>query len=307
MKISEKAIFSRVFIFVAFAMLGPIFVMAQSFDPETSVPTIKPPSTVNVSNKGEVKITNAVVFMIRGSTLFVRTYWDESFIRWTVRINDKTEILKKFGGVTKVADIKVGFVINAQGTMVAGADSLNIDATVIRVLDLENESGSFTGVVMGIDNSGKTLIMRTDDKKDITVKISSDTIIKKGSISVPFSKISYGDRILTAVGSFHQPTQTIAVTNIEIGQNKKIFSPRNFEGVLEKLNSKTLPTTAVFVIGGTKYTAYLSTNTEVLRKSKSKTNLERFVDGDKVRIYGAIRETIDQNEIDAEVIRDMDL
>jgi hypothetical protein len=54
------------------------------------------------------------------------------------------------------------------------------------------------------------------------------------------------------------------------------------------------------------YTVYLNNNSSVLNKEKKATTLSRFEEGDKVRLYGAIREA-DELLIDAEVIRNMDL
>lgn len=289
-----------------FVAVAPTFLGAQGVDPQTGIPTIKPSATIAISEKGEAKVKNAVVFMIAGPTLFVRTYWDNAFIRWTIRTDNKTEIVKMFGGAIKVSDIKVGHILNAQGAMVSGSDTLNLNASFVRDLSLENEQATFSGIVSLIDATANKIILKTSESKDLIVKLNSATF-KKGNIFVPLSKIKIGDKATSVIGVYHQPTETIEAVSLEFSQNTSIFAPRNFEGVMDKLNGKTLPTTASVTVGGKSYTVYLAADTQVLRSNKSKTTLERFVDGDRVRFYGSIRETVEQNEIDAEIIRDLDL
>lgn len=270
------------------------------------VPLARPPATVSVSEVGDVKIKNAVVFMISGNTIFVRTYWDDAFIRWTVRVNEKTEVLKKFGGKIKVSDIKVGDVINTDGKMLTGADSLDINASVVRDLNLEKEGGTFSGKVTRANDGTGTFVLTTNDGKSLTIKVNGGTTIKKGMIFIALSNLNYGDTILSVEGSYHQPTETVEATNIEVYQTKKIFEPRNFEGKLESLSGTELPVTMVVSVGDTSYTVFLPAGSQVLNAKKNPAKLQRFVLGDTVRFYGKIQET-NLTVVDAEVVRNLDL
>lgn len=87
-------------------------------------------------------------------------------------------------------------------------------------------------------------------------------------------------------------------------QDKSIFVERNFQGTLKSVSTVVLPATLVVTVGATDYTVYLADSSSVLRNNRKPTTLSRFVVGDTVRFYGAIRET-NFEEIDAEVVRDL--
>jgi hypothetical protein len=67
---------------------------------------------------------------------------------------------------------------------------------------------------------------------------------------------------------------------------------------------KVFALNAPYPIDGTTYTVHLSAKTSVLNTAKKPANLVRFVVGDTVRLFGAIRKD-SLTTIDAEVIRDL--
>lgn len=287
------------------SLISPVFVTGADIDIST-LSSIKPPSTISISEKGEVSVKNAVVYMVSGPTLFVRTYWDDAFIRWTIRVSGKTELIKKFNGAIKVSDIKVGHILNAEGTMISGADSLNINATVVRDLNLEDENGKFSGVVTRANDGTSTFVIKTDSGKSVTIKVDGSVTIKKGARYITLSEVVYGDKIVTVEGIYHQPTESVKSNFIEVYQTKKIFEPRNFQGKLKSLSSTSLPTVAVVSIDNIDYTFNLPSNAEVLTNKRKPVSLQRYVIGDTVRLYGKIRET-NLTMVDAEIIRNLDL
>ncbi|OHA31655.1 MAG: hypothetical protein A3B08_02475 [Candidatus Taylorbacteria bacterium RIFCSPLOWO2_01_FULL_43_44] len=298
---------SKILIFLAvFAVLWPLNLIAQESAPVVVVPTYRPSATISVSDKGEASVKNAVVFFVSGKALYARTYWGESYVKWTIRINDKTDLIKKFGGKIEVGDTKVGHILDVEGPLVAGTDTLNITATVIRDLTLEMEKAGFSGKVVRANNGSNTFVVAVDSGKEVTVKVNSSTVIKKGAIYIPLSKIVYGDTILSVDGTYHEPTKTITANNVEVYQTKKIFEPKNFEGILKSISDTELPITAVVSIGGVDYDFYLGEKASILNAKRLNAKLQRFVVGDRVRLYGKIRET-NLNEVDAEIMRNLDL
>ncbi len=286
-------------------IISPSLVFGADIDIST-LSTIKPPSTISISEKGDVVVKNAVVYMISGSTLFIRTYWDDAFIRWTIRVGDKTELIKKFNGSMKIADIKVGHVLNAEGTMISGADSLNINAKVVRDLNLEDENGKFSGVVSRANDGSNTFVLKTDSGKNLTIKVDGGTTIKKGARYITLSEVAYGDKVLSVEGIYHQPTESVKTNFVEIYQTKKTFEARNFEGKLKSLSGTSLPVVAVVTVDNVDYTFNLPINAEVLTNKRKVVSLQRYVIGDKVRLYGKIRDT-NLTMVDAELIRNLDL
>ncbi len=266
----------------------------------------KPPAIVSVSEKGEVKIQNGVVFHIISNTFFIRTNWDNVYIRWTVRTDGNTKIVKRFNGSASFSEIKLGHIVNIDGVLVSGAESMDMKASFIRDLSLENEEGDFSGTITNISSDSKTLTLKTKNKKELKINILSDTFIKKGNVTITSPDIKKGDVILRLKGVYHQPTETVKAQSLEIYQDRKIFAPRNFQGKLKSLSSVTLPTNAVVTVGGVDYTVILNDKSEVLNNKKANTKLNRFVEGDVVRFYGSIREGA-ETTVDAELIRNLDL
>lgn len=290
--------------FVAVGLL-PVLVLAQISS--GGLPTNKPPATISISDKGEVKVKNIVVFQIAGSTFFARTYWDQAFVRWTIRTNGDTNLVKRFGGNAKLSEISVGDVLNVDGSLLSGADSLNINATVIRDMTLEKEDGSFSGRVTRVDTSASSFVMTADSGQAITIHMGSSVSVKKGVISIPLSKVNPGDVAIFVSGSYHEPTETIEATNVEIYQTPELFKRKNYQGILKSLGgSADLPATIVVTIGGVDYSVVLDSKAQVLSANKKTKKLQRFVVGDTVRLYGAIREA-EQTTIDVEIIRNLDL
>ncbi len=244
--------------------------------------------------------------MISGSTLYVRTYWGDAYIRWVIRSSNKTEFIKMFGGLSNISDLKVGHIINVQGMMVSGVDTLNVDASVIRDLSLENEDGTFSGKIISVDQASGSFSLISSEGKFIKVKVSSDTTIKKGAIYINISKLAVADRILSVIGSYHQPSETVNASQISVYQDSSVFIPRNFQGKLKALSGVSLPANFTLVVASKEYNVVMSDKVEVLSVKRQPAKLQRFLEGDTVRVYGKIRET-DLNTIDAEIVRDLDL
>lgn len=266
----------------------------------------KPSATISVSEKGEVKIKNAVVFYIVTNTVFARTNWDNAYIRWTIRTDGNTKIVKRFDGLASLSDVKVGHVLDVEGNLASGSESMDLKASFIRDLSLENEDGSFSGTISNINNDGRNFTLKTKNKKNISVNTSSDTTIKKGNINILASKIKNGDVVLRLTGDYHQPSETIKAKSLEIYQDRSIFAPKNFQGKLKSLSGTTLPANVVVTVQGIDYTVILNEKAQVLNNKKANTKLNRFVEGDVVRFFGSIREGA-ETTVDAEVIRNLDL
>lgn len=120
-----------------------------------------------------------------------------------------------------------------------------------------------------------------------------------------------GDTVVLADGVYDYSRNTLSASDIVVFQSKENFQPRNFEGKLKSIDGTSAPTILVVTIAGEDYTVMISSSTKVLKKNRSLVKLARFVVGDTVRFYGAIKENdkilYDKLIVPAEVVRNTSL
>lgn len=259
---------------------------------------------LHVQPDGTVVATNIVIIQKAGRNFFGRLTWKENaFARVVVLAHDATVIKKKHGETTGALDIQVGDVIDVIGKLNGAENSFIINATTIRDHSLLMESKTLSGTIKSVDVQKQTFVLPTKEFAEVTVTVTPDTDIKKGERFIKLADMAVGDKILSAVGTYSYEKKTLAADKIEVHQDKTVFTPRNFQGTLKSIAGTVLPSTLIVTALGTDYTVYLGEKASVLNNAKAATSLSRFVVGDIVRLYGAIRKT-NLTEIDAEVIRD---
>ncbi len=261
-------------------------------------------SELHITPRGTLSATNLTLLQKSGTNLFTRAYWGNAFIRVTVLVGTSTVIAKNHGEKTTVVDVREGQLLDVEGTLASGSDSLIVNASDIRVLSLVTESKTLAGKVQSTNPSALTLVLPNAKFGATTVIVPASAPITKGARTIEFGDIAVGNKILSVSGTYNYDTNTLTATSLEIFQDKTMFTPRNFQGALKSISGTTLPVTAVILVGGTDYTVYLSAKASVLKNNKSPASLARFVIGDTVRFYGGIRQT-NFIEIDAEIIRDL--
>lgn len=268
------------------------------------LPLFASASEIHITPSGEFSVKGLSITQKAGPNLFTRASWGLTFIRVTVLINASTVIVKNHGEKATLEDIKDGQLLDVEGTIVTGGESLIINATRIRNTSLLRESKTISGAVKAVDREGSTFALPDASLGVVTVSVPAGTSVKKGKRSIPFGDIKAGDKVLSVSGTYDYQTGTLTATAIEIFQDTLIFKPRNFEGTLKSISGTTLPATLVVTVGSTDYTVYLAQKALVLKKNRVTTTLGRFVVDDTVRFYGAIRQT-NFTEIDAEIVRDL--
>jgi len=263
-----------------------------------------PPSKISIKPDGTFFATNVVVMQKSekaGANLFSRVTWGSVFLRITV-LASSAKITKNNGGSATVEDIQIGDILDVEGTLAPGADTLLINATSIRDLSLNIESKNISGIIKTLNATLNTLTLM--DKKLGAITVVAPYNIQKGARTISAGELVVGDKVLSASGSFDYSTKTFTAENMEVYQDKSIFKAQNFQGTLKSLSGTALPTSAVITVGKTDYTIYLAASAKVMSKNKATTTLQRFTLGDKLRFYGAIRQT-NLFEIDAEIIRNL--
>lgn len=275
---------------VAASLLLPAFALADS--------------DLSINSKGALKASGLVVVQRSGSNLFTRAVWGNAYVRVTVLVGAATAVTKKYGESAVVGDIAVGHLLDVEGTLSSGADSLIIQATSVRDMSLTKESKSISGTVKAKNAGEYSIVIPNASLGDTTVVLTASTPIKKGERQIQFADLAVGDRILSASGTYDYGANRLTANAVEVHQDAAMFRPRNFEGSLKSVAGASPPTTLVVTVDGADLTVHLNAEALVLNKARAATSLKRFAEGDTVRFYGAIRKD-NFSEVDAEVVRDL--
>lgn len=261
-------------------------------------------SELRIGTDGVFSGKNLVVMQKAGNNIFARATWGQAFVRTTLLLGSETVITKRHGESATVADVREGDRVDVDGTLSSGAESLIVTVKRIRDNTLLRDDKTLSGTILSVNKAASTFVLKNKSFGTTTVSVPSSFAIIKGARTIFFPDIAVGDTVLSTSGSYDHGTNTLSATTLEIYQNPAFFKAKNFEGTLETIGATTLPTTLSVRVGSASYTVYLAPNTKLLTKTKTSANLSRFVVGDTVRFFGAIRKT-NLSEVDAEVVRDL--
>lgn len=267
-------------------------------------PTAYAASELSILPSGELSVKRLTVLQLAGKNLFARANWGTAFIRVTVLVNDSTKITKSHGDPGVLSDLKVGDVLDVDGTLSSSAESIIVGATAIRNTSADVAQKSVSGKIISVNGSALTMVVSDSTLGQVTVAVPASVPITKGARSIEFSDIGAGDRVVSASGMYDYQSNTFTANTLEIYQDSTVFLPRNFQGTLKSISGKALPVSMVVTVDGVDYTVYFDQKATVLKKDKSAATLARFVAGDTVRFWGAIRKT-NLTEVDGEIVRDL--
>lgn len=261
---------------------------------------------IRITKEGKVSINNAYVFQVAGTNFYTRVYWRDVFLRVTIVTSSKTKVNKKHGEVSTVEDIKEGDYLDVEGEFPGSTDSFIISAASIVDNALEKESLTVKGTITGTSPDSDEFKMKTSRGTIISVTVSGATM-KKGIIPITVSGMKIGDTVTSVSGTYDYANKVLSASNVQIYQTPSAFVPHNFQGKIKSISGTGLP--AQIVVGLTKkdYTVNISANTKLLNKAGATIILPRFLVGDTVRFYGAVREdNLDQVD-NVEIFRDLSL
>ncbi|HEY4509273.1 MAG TPA: hypothetical protein VJC13_03315 [Candidatus Paceibacterota bacterium] len=263
-------------------------------------------SEVHITSDGKATVSQLKVMQIFGSTLATRMYWGSAYVRLTVKTGDKTKFYRGTGEVTTLSEITEGNILDITGELESGSDSLSLVASTVKNSSVQKQQTVISGVVTGVDLGNKRFSMKSSKYGVVTINASGGTVFTKGTRSLDIEHVKVGDMVTKASGDYDLSTKTMTATSVTTFIDPKTFVAKNYEGSLVEVGSATLPTTLKVKIGSLTYIVNLSAKASVLRKNRNAVGLNRFVAGDSVRLYGAIRE-VDDPIIDAEIIRNLSL
>ncbi len=263
---------------------------------------------LHINANGTMSVRSARVDQIAGTTLYLILKWGQMPMHFTMKTDEKTNVVKRYGGVASVGQIKIGDYIDADGDFFVGSDFFGLTAKTLKDWSQTEEAETFSGKI--IEMNASVFVLETP-RKNIIVESATSTVIRKGSVTIPWSRLAKGDTIVLADGVYDYAKNTLSASQLIVFQSKADFTPKNFEGKLTRIESTSLPTTLVVTVGGVEYSVYLTSSTQILTKNKKPALLGRFVVGDTLRFYGAVKESdktlADQLVVPAEIVRNLSL
>lgn len=136
-------------------------------------------------------INEEEVAEVSGNTLMVKH--DGKSI--TLKVTDKTQILKKYGGKIALSEIKVGHVVSARGTWQDKTKAV-LEVRVLRDLSLERRPATFWGKIKSIAENKESFVLEVGKRGDLTVLVDRGTkIVNRSSKEVDFSVLAVGHRV----------------------------------------------------------------------------------------------------------------
>jgi len=280
-------------------------VLAPNYDPRPFGSTLE----VHVNDNGSVSVQGARVEQVSGTTIFCKVYWGISFIRLTVRTNNLTSFEKRFGQSITVKEISVGDFISVTGDLFEGSNSLDVVAKKVKNWSLQTLEEGFSGTITELGTSTPTelaYVLNSKTRGKITLLVASSTPVNKGSLVLGVNALGVGSKVTSATGVYNNLKKTLSVQTVRIYQDMTTFKPRNFEGVIKSIDGNALPLNMIVTVGGVDYTLPMVDGVSILNNKKEAFSIARFIKGDKVRFYGAIRETA-PNIVDVTVLRNLSL
>ena len=261
---------------------------------------------IRITPEGKVSIKKAKVFQVAGRNFYTRVYWDNVFLRVTVVTNEKTKITKNYGEGATVEDIKEGHLLDIEGAFPSSSDSFIITADSIKDISLEKEKLTTSGTVLSVKGEADEFIMKTGKGNTITVTTSGASI-KRGIISINGGELKAGERVTNAEGVYDYANDILAAANVQIYQDKSAFVPHNFKGKIKGISGSAFPATIVVGLTKKDYTVIIRDKTKLLNTRGGSIGLSRFLVGDTVRFYGAVRQD-DLSIVDSvEIFRNLSL
>lgn len=296
------------------ALLWGIFMLGLSVHSVFAVDTLAPvdPKTVgstlevHITDGGKMVLHGTQIIQVAGTTFYARSNWGNSSMRWMIRADESTKVLRRFDTEATLADIKPGHIVSVEGDFLASSDSISVMAKKIKDWSLATDKVEFNGIVTARATTTTSLDIKTSAGDKVTIAVTDSTSIVKGVIGIAFEKVAVGDKITFASGVYNHVTKVLTADSIKVHQDKSLFYPRNFEGTIVNITGSSLPATMTVMIGTKNYTVELTDKTEVLNRKKEKASIKRFFAEDTIRLYGSIKQD-NLTTIVAEVVRNLDL
>lgn len=277
---------------VLFLLVFPVFVFAGS--------------EVHISKDGTANIIGVKVMQQAGTTFYTRLTWGDSFVRMLVKTNMSTKFYRATGETTTIGEVRDGDYLDIVGELESGTTGLTLVATSIKNSSVQKEQASFPGKVVSVDLSSRSFVMETKSVGQITVQATTTTVFQKGNRTLDLEHVKVGDTVVKASGDYDLSSKVMVSTYVRTFVDPNLYKPKVYEGKLSQVVSTTSPAVLKVVVSNVEYTINLNANAQILSKNRNPITLDRFVAGDKIRLFGILRE-VDDPIIDADIVRNTSL
>lgn len=137
----------------------------------------------------------------------------------TLKITEKTIILRKFGGKSNLGEIKVGDIVTARGSWEDENGSVLI-TRVLRDLSIQKRKGTFWGKIKSIDFANKNFILNTASRGELKVFVQDGTeIVSRDQKKISLTDLQVGSRVrVTGVwdSTLNQISETMLIKDWSI-------------------------------------------------------------------------------------------
>lgn len=112
---------------------------------------------------------------------------------YTVKVTKKTNLLRKFGGKSDLAEFTVGDILSVRGKWTDEAKT-TLEARVIRNLSIQKRKGTFWGTIKS--KGDNIFVLTSANRGNQTVYLAGDTkIVNRKEETITFAELLVGHRV----------------------------------------------------------------------------------------------------------------
>ena len=139
-------------------------------------------------------LNRAEIVSIPGSVLPVEIIVNYEGSNITLKVDGKTNILRKYGGKAPLSELKEGDIVSARGTWEDNETKAVLNVRVLRDLSLEKRQATFWGKITAFGDNNFSL--QTSRKGTLTIMVSPDTkIVDRRERPIAFSSLAVDHRV----------------------------------------------------------------------------------------------------------------
>lgn len=112
----------------------------------------------------------------------------------TLKLTDKTQILRRYGGKAALSEIKEGDLVSARGDWQDDYQAVLI-VRVLRDLSIQQRPVTFWGKIKALNADAKTFTLTVGKRGDIQVDAKAAKIVNRNEKTLDFSALAEGHRV----------------------------------------------------------------------------------------------------------------
>lgn len=178
---------------------------------------LRPSPDVHIYSGGKMNISGAKVLSVGNNSLVARVTFGSLNMDWNVLVDSNTKINRERGGTAVMGDIKVGDVVNVQGTLDTGASSPTVKATHVKdfTLNAVLKGNLFQGKLVSLTSSTTpaSAVLNLNGTNYSLIIPSGISILGKNWLGASLSSFQVGHEI-RVYGSVSSTTPTTITASV---------------------------------------------------------------------------------------------